>query len=382
VAVDTRKIDEGLIVHLSEDDIRAAYRLLLGREADPKGVAGYIEAAKAGHLGREAFVRDLLNSAEYQTRNPEPRPALSIGMDSARLVDELMPHILARLNDERPWRSTVFVPSPEVYALPSDAPFMPYSTCSGSDFLHPRFGEVLALMGVKNALHRKLWEFVFVIHHLLDSGMVGPGKRGLCFGVGQELTPSVFAVHGARITATDAPLDIGIGAGWQNTNQHADGLAMLPEGKMDRAEFERQVEWRECDMNAIDPALTDYDFCWSACCFEHLGTLRHGMDFVINSVEKTLKPGGVAVHTTEFNLASNDATVESGPTVLYRRRDIEQLILELRERGHEVQPFRVAPDMLAVDGYVDLPPYLGPHVKLDVQGYACSSVGLIIRRGR
>jgi hypothetical protein len=37
--------------------------------------------------------------------------------------------------------------------------------------------------------------------------------------------------------------------------------------------------------------------------------------------------------------------------------------------------------MLAVDGYVDLPPYLGPHVKLGIAGHACTSVGLVIRRG-
>ena len=373
-------------MQLSEEDIRAAYRLLLGREGDPKGLAGYVEAAKAGHITREQLVEAFLTSGEYLARNPQPQSqsAPTISVDPAKLVDELMPHILARLNQEQPWCSSVFVPSPETYAQPEDAPFMPYSTCSGSDFLHPRFSEILSEMAIRNTLHRKLWELVFVIHHLVDSGMVGPGRRGLCFGVGQELTPSVFAARGAYITATDAPLDIGVNAGWQKTNQHAAGLAQLPAGKMERTEFEQLVEWRECDMNAIDPTLTDYDFCWSACCFEHLGTLRHGMDFVINSVEKTLKPGGIAVHTTEFNLSSNDKTIESGGTVLYRRRDIEQLVSELRERGHEVQPFRVAPDMLTIDGYVDCPPYFnieGPHLKLAIASHACTSVGLVIRRG-
>lgn len=76
-------------------------------------------------------------------------------------------------------------------------------------------------------------------------------------------------------------------------------------------------------MNAINANLQDYDFCWSSCALEHLGDLRRGFDFIINSVEKTLKVGGIACHTTEFNLSPNDTTVASGPTVLYRRKDLD-----------------------------------------------------------
>ena len=36
-------------------------------------------------------------------------------------------------------------------------------------------------------------------------------------------------------------------------------------------------------------------------------------------------PGGVGVHTTEYNLSSNERTVEQGPTVLYRRRDLDTI---------------------------------------------------------
>ena len=162
----------------------------------------------------------------------------------------------------------------------------------------------------------------------------------------------------------------------------ASGLAAMPSGTLDRATFEGRVRWQICDMRDIDPALIEYDFCWSSCCFEHLGDLRAGMDFVIASVEKTLRIGGVAVHTTEFNLSSNTDTVDQGPTVIYRRQDIEHLIAELRGRGHEVDDFRLAPDSLAIDGFVDTPPYAGPHLKLQLGQYAATSVGLVIRRGR
>ncbi len=222
---------------------------------------------------------------------------------------------------------------------------------------------------------------MFLIHQAETAGVVGPGKRGLVFGVGQEPLPAVFAQKGCIITATDAPTDIAQSTGWSNSDQFAEALATLPAGTMDRAEFERSVEWRECEMNNIDPDFKDYDFCWSSCCLEHLGTLKAGMDFSKNSVVNTLKVGGVAIHTTEFNVSSNTNTVESGHTVIYRRQDLEQLIDDVRAMGHQMSDLKVAPDSLVIDNYVDTPPFSQfPHLKLMLEGYVSTSVGLVIRR--
>ena len=55
----------------------------------------------------------------------------------------------------------------------------------------------------------------------------------------------------------------------------------------------------------------------------------------------------------------------------------------LRQRGHEVSDLRIAPDAHVLDFYVDTPPYSQPpHLKLALLGYASTSVGLVIRRGR
>lgn len=184
--------------------------------------------------------------------------------------------------------------------------------------------------------------------------------------------------------ATDAPAEIGVGSGWAVGGAFADGVKELRhEGIIDLEHLAKRASFRVCDMNAIPDDLNGFDFCWSSCCLEHLGTLRKGIDFIINSVEKTLKVGGTACHTTEFNLSSNEATVAEGSTVLYRRRDIDQLVGELVARGHNVDEFRIAPDSLAIDGYVDTPPFGPPvHLKLDLLSYTCTSAGLVIRRGR
>jgi hypothetical protein len=55
---------------------------------------------------------------------------------------------------------------------------------------------------------------------------------------------------------------------------------------------------------------------------------------------------------------------------------------KLRERGHHVEPFTVAPDTMPVDRYIDMPPYGEPHLKLLLENFVTTSAGLVIRRGR
>ena len=144
--------------------------------------------------------------------------------------------------------------------------------------------------------------------------------------------------------------------------------------------FEANVEFRVCDMTAIPGTLTGFDFCWSACALEHLGSLDAGLTFVERSLD-CLAPGGVAVHTTELNLSSDRDTLSEGPTVLYRRRDLEDLAGRVRSRGCEIAPFDFETGERPLDQYVDLPPYLNePHLRLAIEGYASTSIGLILHK--
>jgi hypothetical protein len=74
-----------------------------------------------------------------------------------------------------------------------------------ADFYHPEFAAFLAGIGHPFQMHRKLWEYGYIAHKLASAGMVKTGNRGLCFGVGQERLPALFAQAGCIITATDAP---------------------------------------------------------------------------------------------------------------------------------------------------------------------------------
>jgi hypothetical protein len=64
-----------------------------------------------------------------------------------------------------------------------------------------------------------------------------------------------------------------------------------------------------------------------------------GLDFMERSLV-ALKPGGIAVHTMEYNIGSNDMTLETHDISAFRRRDIEALAsrLQAAARGAAHQP--------------------------------------------
>jgi len=231
-------------------------------------------------------------------------------------------------------------------------------------------------------LHRKLWEWCFITATLEEEGLLTQGSRGLGFAVGHEPLVAQFAACGATILATDLDVERATEAGWVGSNEHAASLSKLNDrGICDDAQFTRLVAFRDLNMLSFDAhELGEFDFVWSSCAFEHLGSLAAGHQYVIDAMA-CLRSGGLAVHTTEFNVASNDATVSDGGTVIYRQRDIESLAADLRSLGHHVTLdfFR---GTQPADYHVDVPPYThDPHLKLHLMGYTTTSIGLVVRRG-
>jgi hypothetical protein len=164
--------------------------------------------------------------------------------------------------------------------------------------------------------------------------------------------------------------------------QHSNQLADLNKDLIcDHAVFLQQAQFRFVDMNDIPADLTGFNFCWSACSLEHLGSIQKGIDFIKNSLH-CLQPGGVAVHTTEFNLSSEVATLDNNDTVIFRKKDILRLIGELEGEGHHVAPVTFNAGGLVEDNFVDVPPYYEHyfHLKLLLDGYVTTSIGLIIKK--
>jgi hypothetical protein len=237
--------------------------------------------------------------------------------------------------------------------------------------------------------HRKLWELAFICQALEERGMLRPGRRGLGFAVGAEKLPAAFAARGCEITATDLPDDDDRRTPWAETGQWVGATEALNQhGLCDPAAFRERVRYRPVDMNHIPADLTGYDFTWSTCSFEHCGSLELGLKFLERQMD-CLVPGGVAVHTTEFNLSSNDDTVAEGSCVIYRLRDMEAVCGRLAAAGHHVEPLDVDPGSHQLDRFVDEPPYADwhnaptsqvKHLRLNLWGHASTSIALIIRK--
>jgi hypothetical protein len=226
---------------------------------------------------------------------------------------------------------------------------------------------------------RKLWELCFISQALWERGMLQPGRKGLGFAVGNELLAALFASFGCEIVATDLHDDKA--SIWIETDQHASSLDGLNQfGLCDAELFQRNVTFRHVDMNDIPSDLAGFDFCWSSCAFEHLGSIEHGKQFIYN-MTRCLKPGGVGVHTTEFNVSSNTHTREVHPGfVIFRKRDIEDIVDGLRAMGHHIEvDFQLGDG--PIDQYVDKKPFCQEpirHLKVQFDEYVCTSIGLII----
>ena len=241
--------------------------------------------------------------------------------------------------------------------------------------------------------HRKIWELCFVMQSIFDRGHIRPGARGLGFGCGTEALPSYFAAHDVSILATDQAPNEAAAAGWVHTGQHTTALdqCFMPH-LVDRGRFDRNVAMRYVDMNDIPDDLSDFDFCWSICALEHLGSIDQGLAFIENSL-KALRPGGLAVHTTEFNIRDDGPTIDNWSSVAFQRKHMERITARLRAQGHKVAPFDYSLGDGPLDRFVDLPPFvqdlpdhinswLGPpmHLKLAMDGLVVTCIGIAIEK--
>jgi hypothetical protein len=211
--------------------------------------------------------------------------------------------------------------------------------------------------------------------------------KGIVFGVGEERLPSLFASYGCEILATDLNPNEEASQGWANTAQLGSLDKIYKDDLVDRKSFDRLVSFEYVDMNNIGEHLHgQFDFCWTLCAFEHLGSIEKGLQFIENT-GKLLKSGGISTHTTEFNYSRTD-TIDNWGTVLFRKQDFESLAIRLSEYTLPTIDFNVGEN--PIDSFIDMPPYAWHeghneklnhcHLKLMVDGFPSTCFGVSFQK--
>jgi hypothetical protein len=244
---------------------------------------------------------------------------------------------------------------------------------------------------------RKLWELGFVLQVLFEHDMFG--KTGIGLACGSEMLPSYLIAKGCAITAGDKPFAEGDQAqkGWASSNQYTQSKDSLYHPQLvERCLFDDKFTLAYVDMNDLPHDLYEkFDFCWSICAVEHLGSIRHGLEFLENSL-KLLRKGGISVHTTEFNLFSEKATIDNWGSVLFQKNHLLNLSESIAKTGGKLYPFDFDPGNGFFDRYIDMPPYphqsvsgidaplpaveFCPHIKLLCDGFPVTCAGIIMQK--
>ena len=242
-------------------------------------------------------------------------------------------------------------------------------------------------LGAHTLYHRKTWEYAYILQAIHQYGRLGDGRTACGFGVGGEPIPATLAAHGVSVLATDQPASAAEMNTWASTGQWMRGIESLyrPHIVAD-AELTRLVTTRPVDLTAMPADLGMFDIVWSSCVIEHLGSPEQGLAFVRDSLD-LLKPGGVAVHTTELELVPHPVSVDYGHCAIYSLDDLCALERQLVADGFETtfNPYvcmdtpedRFVSMALTRNGF----PLLDrAHLKVALRDSVTTSFGILARR--
>lgn len=244
----------------------------------------------------------------------------------------------------------------------------------------------------KNLIHRKIWEYVVIADEFEQWDGMGsetPYLKCLGFGVGLDPIPSWLASQSdvESVLATDLPIDNPAAKDWLD-GQHCSSLDQLYNSKIcTKSDFYTKVQFQTLDMNHIPPEFeSQFDFTWSCGSFEHIGGIDKSIDFFYNQM-KCLKPGGLAVHTTEYNLTSNEDTIDAHNLCLLRKRDIEQIADRVSEFTGTSSQYALDFSLgdSEADTYIAKPPHDEDepyHLKLQVGNYVTTSILLVATKDK
>lgn len=147
------------------------------------------------------------------------------------------------------------------------------------DFFHSEIIENIFKTGEKPRLHLKQWEYAQVLRGAYISGKYNDKSIMLGLGCGQEKTIPILAQAAKRVYVTDLYSE---NAQWDVAKGNAAQLYSTS----------RNIKVLNMDMRNISFENNTFDFIWSICALEHIGTPEEILN-TLNEIYKVLKPDGV-----------------------------------------------------------------------------------------
>jgi SAM-dependent methyltransferase len=241
--------------------VEAAYRIVLGREADPEGLAFYRARLDEGHA-RVDFVRTLLASDEFEARYARTCPQAGVVPRDVQLCELANP---AKW-DNPEWLGIL----KSLGTVPAD----------------------------KQSMHRKAYEFAQLLFGLTRLGAIGEETRVLSVGAGHEPVLYWLANRVGRVVATDMYEGV-----WQ-AERAMEGDASVLSRPDAFAPFEYRRDrliFLKMDGRALAFADGTFDVAYSLSSVEHFGGFD-GARAAVAEMARVLRPGGVLALATEYCL--------------------------------------------------------------------------------
>lgn len=222
------------------------------------------------------------------------------------------------------------------------------------------------------AVHRKHWEWALGLYGLYKLGCIRPDAQALSVGAGVEWPLFYLANHVKRVVATDLYSDV----------SHFQGLdPTVPENVARMAPFpfrQESLQFLKMDALALDFPDDTFDFAFTFSSIEHFGG-HPGAALSMQEIARVLKPGGIAVVSTEVVL---DGKVHSE---FFLPEELEPWFVT--ESGMElVEPLdlHIEPELVANPVIFNHEPgfqgYTGPHTSVLAGGALFTSVEMFLRK--
>ena len=317
-----------------DDDwfVNRAYECVLGRPADPGGLAHYTRALTAGD-SRTSILRSLTSSDEFT--------------------------------------SAYRAAAPQNGVVPRDVQLCELANPAKWD--NPEWLDILTSLGLatdKRSMHRKPYEFAQLIFGCRRLGVLGSDSTVVSIGAGHELVLYWLANHVAKTVATDMYEGV-----WQDV-QGREGDPDVLHNPDDYAPFpyrRDRLHFMKMDGRHLTFPDGSFDVAYSLSSIEHFGGME-GAAATIREMGRVVRPGGIVALATEYVLAGPPHEETFQPA---------QFMELIRQPGLDlVQPIDTSVyqryEYAAIDLYKN--PYQSPHMVVRFNDTVFTTVFVFLRR--